>query len=179
MSSTSNSSNFEMQKNFETVKLRILLHNCNRSTNVMQTILKYAVKNAKIVLLQESWIENNNISISHLAFIKIAFNTKQNVKARTITFVSKNANLSCISRYDISNDSNTHMLDILSNIENFRILNIYNEKSQNKNQEYTVERKLTTIDISEKAIICEDFNAHYSWWNSKIQNSIRTNALIS
>ena len=35
-------------------KLRILQHNCNRSTNVMQTIQEYAVKNANIVLLQES-----------------------------------------------------------------------------------------------------------------------------
>ena len=43
-----------MQKNFESAKLRILQHNCNRSINVMQTILKYAVKNANIVLLQES-----------------------------------------------------------------------------------------------------------------------------
>ena len=74
MSSTSNLSNFEMQKNFESAKLRILQHNCNRSTNVMQTILEYAVKNANIVLLQESWTENNNISISHFAFIKIVFN---------------------------------------------------------------------------------------------------------
>ena len=43
-----------MQKNFEFAKLRILQHNYNRSTNVMQTILKYAVKNANIVLLQAS-----------------------------------------------------------------------------------------------------------------------------
>ena len=34
----------------------------------MQTILEYAVKNADIVLLQESWIENDNISILHFAF---------------------------------------------------------------------------------------------------------------
>ena len=54
MSSTPNSSNFEMQKNFEFAKLRILQHNYNRSTNVMQTILKYAVNNANRVLLQES-----------------------------------------------------------------------------------------------------------------------------
>ena len=73
MSSTSNSSNFEMQKNFEIAKLRILQHNCNRSTNVIQTILDYAAKNVDIVLLQESSIENKNISISHFAFTKIAF----------------------------------------------------------------------------------------------------------
>ena len=35
------------------------------------------------------------------------------------------------------------------------------------------------LDILEKAVICEDFNGHHSWWNSKVQNSIRLNALIS
>ena len=95
--------------------------------------------------------------------MKIAFNDNQaSFKARTMTFVSKSANLSCISRYDISNDSNIQVLDISSNIENFMIFNIYNEKCQDENQEYTIERKLTSIDISEKAIICEDFNAHHS-----------------
>ena len=107
MSSTSNSSNFEMQKNFESAKLRILQHNCNRSTNVMQTILEYAVKNADIVLVQEPWIGNDNISISHPAFTKIAFNNNNqaNFKARTMAFISKNSNINCTPRYDISNYS--------------------------------------------------------------------------
>ena len=70
------------------------------------------------------------------------------------------------------------MLNISSNVEDFMIFNIYNEKSQDENQKYTVERTLTLIDILEKAIICEDFNAHHSWWKSKIQNSIRANELI-
>ena len=43
------------------------------------------------------------------------------------------------------------------------IFNIYNKKSQEENQEYIVDRKLTSIEISEKAIICENFNAHHSW----------------
>ena len=59
------------------------------------------------------------------------------------------------------------------------IFNIYNEKSQDENQKYTMERKLTTINISEKAIICEDFNAHYFWWNLEISNSVQANELIS
>ena len=80
-----------------------------------------------------------------------------------MTFISKEVNLNCTSRYDISNDSNFQMLNIASNIENFTIFNIYNEKIQDENREYTVERKLTFIDISEKTIICEDFNAHYLW----------------
>ena len=57
--------------------------------------------------------------------------------------------------------------------------NVYNEKNQGENQKYTIERKLISLDISKKAIICENFNAHNLWWNSKIQNSIHANALIS
>ena len=128
----------------------------------MQTILEYAVKNADIVLLQEPWIGNDNISILHPVFIKIALNIEQNVKAQTMTF-SKNAKLNCTPRYDISNDSDIQVLDISSNVENFIIFNVYNEKSQGENQDYTVKRKLTSIDIPRKAIICGDFNAHHSW----------------
>ena len=39
---------------------------------------------------------------------------------------------------------------------------VYNEKSEDENQKYTVKRKLTSIKILEKTIICEDFNAHHS-----------------
>ena len=70
MFSTLNSSNFEIQKNVESAKLRILQHNCNRSRNVIQTVLKYVVENTNIVLLQKSRIKNNNILILHFAFIK-------------------------------------------------------------------------------------------------------------
>ena len=98
----------------------------------MQKILKYAVKKTNIVLSQESWIENDNISISHSAFTKIAFNNDNqvNFKACIMTFISKNSNMNYTSRYNISNDSNIQMLDILSSVKNFMIFNIYNEKNQ-------------------------------------------------
>ena len=75
---------------------------------------------------------------------KIAFNNDNQIdfKARTITFISKSLNVNCISRYDISNDSNIQVLNTLSSIENFMIFNVYNEKNQGENQECTVEQKL-------------------------------------
>ena len=103
--------------------------------------------------------------------MKIACVEQENVKARTMTFISKNANLNCTSKYNVSNDSHIQVLKIASNIENFMIFNIYNEKSQDKNQEYTIERKLTSIDIFEKAIICEDFNAHVTLFMMKFEDS--------
>ncbi len=63
------------------------------------------------------------------------------------------------------------------------MFNIYNEKSQNADDEqlYMIERELAKVMLNseQKVIIVEDFNAHYSWWNAKISNSIRTKALIN
>ncbi len=43
-----------------------------------------------------------------------------------------------------------------------------------------IERKLAKVMLNseQKVIIVEDFNAHHSWWNAKISNSIRTKVLI-
>jgi len=35
------------------------------------------------------------------------------------------------------------------------------------------------LNSEQKVIIVKDFNAHHSWWNAKISNSIRTKALIN
>ncbi len=63
------------------------------------------------------------------------------------------------------------------------MFNIYNEKSQNADGEqlYMIERELAKVMLNseQKVIIVEDFNAHHSWWNAKISNSIRTKALIN
>ena len=40
-------------------------------------------------------------------------------------------------------------------------------------------RVLKNIQLSDRAIICEDFNAHYSWWNSKINNLVCAESLIT
>ncbi len=63
------------------------------------------------------------------------------------------------------------------------LFNIYNEKSQNANDEqsYMIERELAKVMLNseQKVIIIEDFNAHHSWWNAKISNFIRTKVLIN
>ena len=78
-----------------------------------------------------------------------------------MTFISKNLKINCTARYDISNDSNIQMLNISLAINNFMIVNIYNEKNQKEDQKYTIERKLFFLKIFKKAIICKDFNAHH------------------
>ena len=41
-----------------------------------------------------------------------------------------------------------------------------------------MERSLQNIHISTEALVAGDFNAHHSWWNSSISNSIRANTLV-
>jgi hypothetical protein len=160
-----------------------LQHNCARSTNTMISCLEYDLeKKIDIICMQKSWIESNQIIISHSIFNKILFEQKQNEihKQRIITFVSKSFKFSITSRSNLCSNTDIQILNISkTNIKNLTILNVYNEKSQKSNSnEYTIERKLKTIELSKNSIICDDFNVHHQWWNSRITTSIRTNTLI-
>ena len=110
----------------------------------MHSVLESAVEKVDIVLFQESWIESENITVSHSAFTSIISVTK--LRSRVVTFISKaNSELKCTSRSDISIDSDLQALSIsMLNLREFLLLNIYNEKSLREDlSEYTVERVLS------------------------------------
>ena len=162
-------------------RIQIFQHNCNRSTNAMQSCLESArEKKIDIVLFQESWIGNNNITISHPAFTSIIPATT--VRSRVITFISKNAtkNLRCTNRADISADADLQAISVsAAGLQEFLLLNVYNEKSlQDDSNMYTVERTLSSIQAADRTLICEDFNAHHSWWNSSISEARNAEATI-
>ncbi len=168
-----------------TLNIRILQHNCARSTQIMHACMKFAKNKTDIVILQESWMRDENITISHSSFICINSNV-QNTHVRVLIFVAKNAKrFTCTSRSDIVNNKDMQAISIANNKIQKRILlfNIYNEKLQNADNEqlYMIERELAKVMLNseQKVIIVEDFNAHHSWWNAKISNSIRTKALIN
>ena len=72
----------------------------------------------------------------------------------------------------------TH-IHIPTDLPNLLIFNVYNEKQiGSEDHEYTVERKLSTVELPARAIICGDFNAHHSWWNSRVNNPVRADALV-
>ncbi len=183
---------FEMSQNnandesfANTLNVWILQHNCARSTQIMHACMKFAKNKTDIVILQESWMREENITISHSSFICIKSNV-QNTRVKVLIFVAKNAKkFTCTSRSDIVNSEDMQAISIANNKIQREILlfNIYNEKSQNANDEqlYMIERELAKVMLNseQKVIIVEDFNAHHSWWNAKISNSIRTKALIN
>ncbi len=151
----------------------------------MHAYMKFAKNKTDIVILQESWMKDENITISHSSFTCIKSNV-QNTYVRVLIFVVKNAKkFTCTSRSDIVNSEDMQAISIANNKIQRRILlfNIYNEKSQNADDEqsYTIEQELAKVMLNseQKVIIIEDFNAHHSWWNAKISNFIRTKALIN
>ncbi len=151
----------------------------------MHACMKFAKNKTDIVILQESWMKDENITILHSSFICIKSNV-QNIHVKVLIFVAKNAKkFTCTSRSDIVNSEDMQAISIRNNKIQKEILlfNIYNEKSQNADDEqsYMIERELAKVmlNFKQKVIIVEDFNAHHSWWNAKISNFIRMKALIS
>ncbi len=150
----------------------------------MHACIKFAKNKTDIVILQESWMRNENITISHSSFICIKSNV-QNTHIRVLIFVAKNAKkFTYTSRSNIVNSKDMQAISIANNKIQKEILlfNIYNEKSQNADNEqlYMIERELAKVMLNseQKVIIIEDFNAHHSWWNAKISNFIRMKVLI-
>jgi uncharacterized protein (UPF0333 family) len=168
-----------------TSNIWILQHNYAKSTQIMHACMKFAKNKTDIVILQESWMRDENITISHLLFICIKSNV-QNTHVRVLIFVMKNTKkFTCTSRSDIVNNEDMQAISIANNKIQKEILlfNIYNEKSWNANdkQLYIIERELAKVMLNseQKIIIIEDFNAYHSWWNAKISNFIKTKVLIN
>ena len=118
--------------------IRVIQHNCARSMNVMHSCLNSATNTADIVLFQEPWIaRDNKTTISHPSFTSLIPPSSLDVRPRTMAFVSRiRQDLVCTPRSDISKDSDLQILSISANgISSILLLNIYNEKSQQDNND--------------------------------------------
>ncbi len=134
----------------------------------MHACMEFAKTRADIVILQEPWVGDGNITISHSLFICIKPNI-QNARARVLIFVAKSTKeFTCTPRPDIVNSEDMQAILIANEkIQNGILLfNIYNEKAQNADDEqlYTIERELAKVKLNseQKVIIAGDFNAHHS-----------------
>jgi hypothetical protein len=98
-----------------TSNIWILQHNCARSTQIMHACMKFAKNSADIVILQESWVRNKNITFSHSSFICMKSNI-QNAYVRVLIFVAKNAKkFTCTSRSNIVNNKDMQAILIANN----------------------------------------------------------------
>lgn len=175
------------QKNLKMNKkegLRIIQHNCRRSTNIMQSMLNSALNKTEIIFLQEPWVSKENNTITHPGFQPIITNLKEKRKnrIRVLTFISKNIPFEISNREDLINDEDCQIIDLKSKeFGEIRIFNIYNERRQNtQNGEYTVNRLYNKINLhcTKKTLLIGDFNAHHSLWNPGIKVNLRSEKII-
>ena len=120
-------------------------------------------RNIDFILAQEPWIAQDNIYI----IFYIAYHTILpefcDVRPRVAVFVKKDLIHQFRYRSDLYKDSNIIILDILnSEIPDFQIMNVYNEKSLKENcNDWILNRILSHIKPQKYLIICGDFNAHH------------------
>ena len=147
----------------------------------MHTTLELAFKaDIDFVLIQEPYIANNNRgTVSHPAYIAILPTLSENIRPRVAIFARKDTKYSYTTRPDILNDPNLLILTISGRgLAPIQLINVYNEEGLGENKDWTVKRSLQDIKLDQQAIVCGDFNAHYSWWNSTISNPVRCVELI-
>src|SRR6266536_6668273 len=111
-------------------KISIIQHNCVRNTANIHTYLKIGLeRNIDFILIQESWIAQDNIYIiSHIIYHTI-LSEFCDVRPRVVIFAKKNLTYQFCYRSDLCKDSDIIILNILnSEIPDFQIMNIYNKK---------------------------------------------------
>jgi hypothetical protein len=161
--------------------IEVIQHNTARLVPAMHTCLERAFKaNIDFVLIQEPWIANDNKgTVSHSAYNSILPNIIEDIRPRVAIFALKATPYSYTARPDIVNDPDLLILQISgASIGSFQLINLYNEKGLGVNRDWTIKRSLQDIKPDKRTIICGDFNAHHSWWNSTISSPIRTIELI-
>src|SRR5437660_6477546 len=67
--------------------IRVLQHNCARSSNVMYSLLNTAEKDIDIIIIQKPWISRDGNLISHASFNSYIANNN-NERACTAIYVS-------------------------------------------------------------------------------------------
>ena len=166
-------------------RISILQHNAAKMKEAMYSILETATRFlVDFVILQEPWIAKDNIStISQSAYYCILPTISNNIRPRVAIYARKQSRYSFCHRTDLTADTDIIIIDVSGpDIETFQIINIYNERSLDPDSDstsWTVERSLQDIELSKETLILGDFNAHHSWWNSSVNNSIRSDSLIS
>src|SRR6266511_905415 len=116
-------------------KISIMQHNCARITANMYTCLEIGLeRNIDFILVQEPWIAKDNIYIiSHTTYHTI-LSEFCDVRSRVAVFAKKDLIHQFCYRSDLCKNSDIIILDILnSEIPDFQIMNVYNEKSLKEN----------------------------------------------
>ncbi len=129
-------------------KISIMQYNCARNTVNMYIYLEIGLeRNIDFILIQKLQIAKDNIYIIfHTAYHTI-LPEFCDIRSRMAVFVKKDLIYQFCYRSDLCKDSDIIILDILnSEISDFQIMNVYNEKSLKENcNDWTLNRILSHI----------------------------------
>ena len=129
----------------------------------MQSCLEFAVEKADIVLFQEPWMSREHTTVSHPSFTSIV-PTGAGLRPRVCAFVAQRHTQRFTLRLDICSDPDIQAITMTeADLSDTLILNVYNETSAAEESTWTVDRVLKNINLSDRAIVCGDFNAHHPW----------------
>jgi Endonuclease-reverse transcriptase len=163
--------------------ISFLQNNVNKSSSNMTSCLQIAFEQKiDFILFQEPWINATfQYTVSHSSYYCFLPESREN-RPRVAIFARKRSRFQLNQRPDLCNDSDLLVIDIIdtkNQLDPIQLVNIYNEKSQEEGiNTRTIERALIEIQPAKYSIIAGDFNAHHSWWNSQIINSIRAEELV-
>jgi hypothetical protein len=162
-----------------TAHIRIVSHNVNRSSTVLNTLLNKAGKTTDIILVQEANIENPRYATTHPDFFLLLPPYGARSANCMAAYISpRNPHLQVTPRLDMCEDPDIQVLEIgTALISPLYILNVYNEKEP-PSQLYTIPRSLVQMILPQCCIITGDLNAYHPLWNSRVRSPIRANELI-
>ena len=170
-------------------KLAFIQHNANWSSPAHYSILQMAFENnTDIVLIREPSVVKdrrggNFFCISHPSFHLITPVPPQTantitIHPRTLTYIRQNIDLEFTPRYDLCNDPDMQIIELVDKIQRFFIINIYNEKQRPDTSSdthlsqttspatqtqglYTVDRLLLPLKLKTPTILVGDFHLHH------------------
>jgi ribonuclease HI len=158
--------------------IRFLQNNVATKSAYMVTCLEIGLElGTDFILFQEPYIRDSS-TISHPSYNVILPETS--LRPRVAIFHRKLSQFQFCQRNDLSS-SDLLVIDILgSQIPDLQLINIYNEKSLEPDQnEWTVNRALINLVPSKNTILGGDFNAHHPWWNSSVDTPLRAGTLVN
>src|SRR5437762_14335272 len=93
--------------------IRVLQHNCARSSNVIYSLLNTAKRDVDIIIIQKPWLSRDGNTISHASFHTYIAKHNENERARTAIYVSNIHRYFTINiRNNIIDDGNVQIIDI-------------------------------------------------------------------
>ncbi len=162
--------------------IRFVQHNLNRQREATHSTLESSLAlGIDVILLQEPYspkIGEHHILIHHPAYhtISSVSSAKPTIRPQVVVYIRKQSGIQFTPRFDLCDDPDIQIIEIIGTEEPFLIFNIYNEKQQTSSNPgsssnsspgpYTINRLLLQFRLQQPTLIAGDFNLHYTWWNS-------------